>query len=221
MIKQATTRLGARLALAAALAALAGGLLAGAVGADPQPAGGAIGQPELILENGRVHRATALAAAASAPRATALATPAVGAAARAGLTFPQALASLAARGELSASLAAADRSGWIAARVSYLHLSGTRRAELGAVLANLTQIARDGELTPSRVPELVLTLARNRQWWTTGPLLSPDQRVGFPGSGLVWEYYPGQGIEIQWLGSFGAANGLYDQRQYDATGGAA
>ena len=62
----------------------------------------------------------------------------------------------------------------------------------------------------------MLTLARNRQWWTTGPLLSPDQRVGFPGSGLVWEYYPGQGIEIQWLGTFGAANGLYDERQYDA-----
>jgi hypothetical protein len=212
----------ARLALAAVLAALVGcvlaGVPAGAIGADPQPAGGALGAPELILENGRVHRATTLAAAAAVPLATSLATPASGAAARAGLTFPQALAALASRGELSASLALADRSGWIAARVSYKRLTGTRRAELGAVLANLTQIARDGELTPSRVPELILTLQRNRQWWTTGPLLSPDQRVGFPGSGLVWEYYPGQGIEIQWLGTFGAANGLYDERQYDALG---
>ena len=48
--------------------------------------------------------------------------------------------------------------------------------------------------------------------------MSPDQRVGFAGSGLVWEYYPGQGIEIQWLGTFGAANGLYDQRSYTALG---
>jgi hypothetical protein len=62
----------------------------------------------------------------------------------------------------------------------------------------------------------MLTLARNRQWWTTGPLLAADQRVGFAGSGLVWEYYPGQGIEIQWLGTFGAANGLYDDHSYDA-----
>jgi hypothetical protein len=216
MNTEASTRPAARLALAAVLAALAGCALAGAVAADPQPAGGALAKPELILENGRVHPVTALAAAASAPLATALTAPAAGAAAKAGLTFPQALAALASRGELGASVAAADRSGWIAARVSYKRLSGTRRAELGAVLANLTQIARDGELTPSRVPELMLTLARNRQWWTTGPLLSPDQRVGFPGSGLVWEYYPGQGIEIQWLGTFGAANGLYDQRQYDA-----
>ena len=43
---------------------------------------------------------------------------------------------------------------------------------------------------------------------------STDQRVGFPGSGLVWEYYPGQGIQIQWLGTFGAANGLADQRNW-------
>ena len=226
MNTQASTRPAARLGLAAVLAALVGcvlaGVPAGAVGADPQPPGGALGAPELILENGHVHTATTLATAAAAgpatPLAATLATPATGAAARAGLTFPQALTALQSRGELDESLALADRSGWIAARVSYKRLRGTRQAELGAVLANLTQIARDGELTPSRVPELMLTLARNRQWWTTGPMLSPDQRVGFPGSGLVWEYYPGQGIEIQWLGTFGAANGLYDERQYDALG---
>ena len=66
------------------------------------------------------------------------------------------------------------------------------------------------------MPELVLTIDRNRQWWTTGPLLAADQRVGFPGSGLVWEYYPGQGIEIQWLGTFGAANGLASQHRWTA-----
>ena len=35
------------------------------------------------------------------------------------------------------------------------------------------------------------------------------QRVEFAGSQLVWEYYPGQGIELQELGSFGKADGLY------------
>ena len=25
----------------------------------------------------------------------------------------------------------------------------------------------------------------------------------------MWEYYPGQGIEIQWLGTFGKANGYF------------
>ncbi len=50
---------------------------------------------------------------------------------------------------------------------------------------------------------------RQRPWWTTGPLLSSDQRVEFAGSQLVWEYYPGQGIQLQVLGSFGKADGLY------------
>jgi hypothetical protein len=60
-------------------------------------------------------------------------------------------------------------------------------------------------LTPSRLPALFLTLDRNRQWWRAGPLLSYGQRVEFAGSDVVWEYYPGQGIELQVLGSFGKA----------------
>jgi len=41
-------------------------------------------------------------------------------------------------------------------------------------------------------PELTLTLARNRQWWTNGALLSTYQRVGFPDSGWCGSYYPGR-----------------------------
>ena len=88
-------------------------------------------------------------------------------------------------------------------------LSGTRAIELESVIQNLHAIAAAGELTPSRLPALFLTLDRNRQWWTTGPLLASGQRVEFAGSELVWEYYPGQGIELQELGSFGKADGLY------------
>ncbi len=87
------------------------------------------------------------------------------------------------------------------------HLSGTRAYELNAVLANIHDIADTGELTTSRLPALFLTLDRNRTWWSTGPLLSPSQRVEFSGSELVWQYYPGQGLELQELGSFGKATG--------------
>jgi hypothetical protein len=88
-------------------------------------------------------------------------------------------------------------------------LSGTRAIELGAVIDNLHQIAASGKLIPSRLPVLFQTLDRNRQWWTTGPLLTYGQRVEFTGSDLVWQYYPGQGIELQVLGTFGKADGLY------------
>jgi D-glucuronyl C5-epimerase C-terminus len=77
------------------------------------------------------------------------------------------------------------------------------------VLANLQAIAAARLLTPSRLPVLFLTLDRNRIWWTTGPLLAADQRVGFARSQLVWEYYPSQGLELQQLGSFGQADSMY------------
>ena len=88
-------------------------------------------------------------------------------------------------------------------------LSGTRRNELTAVTETLHQIAASGQLTASRLPVLFTTLSRNVQWWTHGPLLAADQRVEFSGSQLVWQYYPGQGIQLQVLGTFGRANGLY------------
>jgi hypothetical protein len=89
------------------------------------------------------------------------------------------------------------------------HLTGTRRDELDAVTETMHQIAVSGELTASRLPALFATLNANQQWWTQGPLLAGGQRVEFAGSQLVWEYYPGQGIQLQVLGTFGKADGLY------------
>ncbi|GAC1580587.1 MAG: hypothetical protein NVS3B18_14230 [Candidatus Dormibacteria bacterium] len=89
------------------------------------------------------------------------------------------------------------------------HLHGTRAIELTAVTQILHQIAASGALTASRLPALFTTLTRNVQWWTSGPLLAAHQRVEFAGDQLVWEYYPGQGIQLQVLGTFGRANGLY------------
>jgi len=103
----------------------------------------------------------------------------------------------------------ADTGGLDAAIRTAARLRGTRAIELYSVLTNLHDMAVAGEMTPSRLPPLFLTLNHNRQWWSTGPLLSPDQRVQFAGSQLVWEYYPGQGIELQQLASFGEADGFY------------
>ena len=53
------------------------------------------------------------------------------------------------------------------------------------------------------------TLRRNAEWWTNGSSLGYGQRVGFSGSELVWQAYPGQGLQIQWLGTFGYMNALW------------
>jgi hypothetical protein len=96
-----------------------------------------------------------------------------------------------------------------AARRTESHLHGTRAAELGAVLSTVARLAATKQLTPARLPALFQTLERNREWWSTGSLLRYGDRVEFAGSELVWEYYPGQGIQLQPLASFGKADGLY------------
>ncbi len=94
-------------------------------------------------------------------------------------------------------------------------LSGARRGALGAVVGNLEAVAARGDLNVSRLPALFETVARNRQWWASGRLLSYGQRVSFQGSPLVWQYYTGEGLQIQWLGTFGKANALWKSRTHD------
>lgn len=88
-------------------------------------------------------------------------------------------------------------------------LSGARRAALGAVIRNLEGVAASGGLSASRLPALFETVRRNREWWANGPLLRNGARVSFQGSKLVWQYYAGEGLQIQWLGTFGKVNGLW------------
>jgi hypothetical protein len=101
------------------------------------------------------------------------------------------------------------------ARRLHARLRGARRNALGAVLANLDAIAARGDLTVSRLPELFETVARNRQWWANGPLLSYGRRVSFQSSPLVWQHYTGEGLQIQWLGTFGKANALWKSGTHD------
>jgi hypothetical protein len=100
-------------------------------------------------------------------------------------------------GELTSALAAVRR------------LGGTRATELESVVHNLHAIAVAGGFSPSRLQPLFLTLERNRQWWTTGPIPSAGQLIEFQGSQLAWDYYPGQGLELQVLATFGRADGMY------------
>ncbi len=132
------------------------------------------------------------------------------AAAARGPTVYGALQSLNRSGALSAEAYGEDSATYTAALSAAKHLSGTRRTELANVIANVQQMAAAGDFIPSRLPALMLTLESNTQWWSHQPLPAPDQHVSVPGSHLVWEYYPGQGIEIQWLATFGEANGYYD-----------
>src|SRR5918992_3911346 len=86
---------------------------------------------------------------------------------------------------------------------------GPSRGTVGAIAARR-------QLTRSRLPALWLTLDRNLRWWYGGErLLGSGTRVEFEGSELVWQYYPGQGLQFQVLGNFGKLNGLVTGYHYD------
>jgi hypothetical protein len=112
------------------------------------------------------------------------------------------------RGAITPEEYAQRRASYDDAKRAAKQLRGVRRTELTAVILTLDDIARRGKLTRSRLAPLFLTLDRNVEWWNTGPLLSSGQRTGFSGSELVWQYYPGQGLQIQWLGTFGKLNAI-------------
>jgi hypothetical protein len=125
------------------------------------------------------------------------------------ITFLSELARLHRTGALPTASYQADVSAYNHALATEKKLRGTRRTELTAVTVTMHDIATAHQVTVSRLPAMMATLAANQQWWTTGPLLSSGQRVEFSGSQLVWEYYAGQGIQLQVLGTFGKADGLY------------
>ncbi len=129
--------------------------------------------------------------------------------AAAGPTVTRALSSLLSSGQITEAVYKKDYAIYTAAKRSLGRLSGTRRAELGVVLETTQAIAAAGQLTASRQAVVFLTLEKNNYWWTTKPLLTGEVRLSFPPSKLVWQRYPGQGIQIQWLGTFGEGNGYY------------
>ena len=85
-------------------------------------------------------------------------------------------------------------------------LTGTRKAQLAGVLATTDGMAARGQLRAARLYPVFLTLQRNAEWWSENELLASGARVSFPGSELVWQYFPGQGLQLHPLANFGKLN---------------
>ena len=109
-------------------------------------------------------------------------------------------------------------------------LHGLRRREMASAIAIAGSIAKRGQLTAGRMPAVFLTLARNAQWWAANgppapgspgekgargrrckplPARARAARISFPGSELVFQYYPGLGLQLQVNGTWARANALF------------
>ncbi len=123
-------------------------------------------------------------------------------------TVPRELARMLAAGAIDPVTHAADLALYRDVKATAKRLSGTRRVQLAGTVAVVDGIAARGELTPERLAPLRLTLSRNREYWTASPLLASGARVSFPGSQLVWQNVPGQGLALHPLANFGKLNAL-------------
>ena len=138
----------------------------------------------------------------------------------------QAIDRAAARKQIDATQAASYRAIYKTARTTRGRLSGSYRNELSSVITRLERIAAADRLTGSRMPALFLQLERNAQFWGGDPKfpVREDQpaepcqpassgragsRIEFSGSQIVYQYYPGNGLQIHPLANFGKANGIY------------
>lgn len=92
------------------------------------------------------------------------------------------------------------------ARTVQRRLRGARKAELGNAIALVDGIALQRKLTASRLPALMLILQRNTQYWPRQPFPSDRDHIMFRGSRLIFEYYVGQGLQVQPLVNFKQAN---------------
>lgn len=181
----------------------------------------AAAQPVLVLQGDRVvTRQVPFAGASDLPRPPASASPGVRAKPKAapaeGRPTRDALDALLASGQIDQSAYDARTATIKRALRAYRKLTGTRRIELAAAIANADSIASSKQLTPARLEPVFLTLARNTEWWTNGTLLTSGKRVSFAGSGVIWQYYPGQGIELQMLANFAQANALWSEKKRDS-----
>src|SRR5215213_4969357 len=121
-------------------------------------------------------------------------------------TIASELKKLYASGAIDQATYAADRAIHADVKRRIKRLTGTRKAQLAGALATVEGMAARGQLRASRLPPLFLTLSRNAEWWSSEPLLYSGQRISFEGSELVWQYVPGQGLQLHPLANFGKLN---------------
>ena len=95
---------------------------------------------------------------------------------------------------------------YLAARRTVRRLRGARQAQLTYVIATAERLALSGRLTASRMPVVFLQMERNREYWRSLPFPATGDRVTFKGSEILFQYFPGRGLQLHPLSTFKKAN---------------
>jgi hypothetical protein len=92
------------------------------------------------------------------------------------------------------------------ARKVLRRLRGARKTQLAYVVASVERLALSRRLTRTRLPASFLQLRRNTQYWPSLPYPAVGQQVTFTGSEILFQYFPGEGLQIHPLSTFKKAN---------------
>ena len=150
---------------------------------------------------------TAAIAAGSPSTCAAVPAPAAGQA-----TVPGELRAAAARGAHRPERHDGWRAAWDDAVRTHRRLGGARRARSARCCPTPARsAARRPAHTDARLGAVPHGAAQPRVVGGAAAA-APGARMTFPGSELVWQHYPGQGLQLQWLATFGRANALFTGR---------
>jgi hypothetical protein len=131
------------------------------------------------------------------------------------------------RGTITADEAKSYRQIFRRAKRVRAHISAYR-SDMSGQLNVLKGISARGSLSGGRMPALFLQLQRNTEFFKGNPTFPPrpdierepcspppsstsskaGARITFPPSQVVFQYYPGAGLQLQPLANFGTANAL-------------
>ena len=97
--------------------------------------------------------------------------------------------------------------GWyFSARRTLRRLRGSRKRQLNYVVSVAESLALKGRLTSSRMPAVFLLVRRNASFWSSRAFPGSGAQVRFRGSEILFQYYPGRGVQLQPLVNWKRAN---------------
>lgn len=101
------------------------------------------------------------------------------------------------------------RRSYAASLRTYRGLRGARREQLGYVIDSVEALALSGRLSPTRMPAAFVQLERNRRYWPSLPYPASGDQVSFRGSEVLYQYFPGEGLQLHPLSTFKKANHMH------------
>jgi hypothetical protein len=101
------------------------------------------------------------------------------------------------------------RRGYVRALRTYRGLRGARRDQLSYVIDSVEALALGRRLGASRMPAAFVQLERNRRYWRSLPYPGAGDQVSFRGSEILYQYFPGEGLQLHPLSTFKKANHMH------------